>query len=140
MELAERSTRTETVLFSGIALKDFLGAASAEYSCITRMSRDRVSRCCSAAVRASEAVVEEVAFGRNARLTDPIAREEFSPTIVPRFGTAYENPVRAWWLDPADLLAITREADTARPGRARLDPPAPGLAPARARVRARTGR
>lgn len=112
MELAERSTRTAAVLFSDTALKDFLDAASAEYSFITP---DEPRPCFAVLLgrnAGEEAVVEEVAFGRNARLTDPSARKEFAAEIVPRFGTAYENPVRAWWLDPVDLLHISRAADT----------------------------
>ncbi|MEV4313970.1 hypothetical protein [Actinocrispum sp. NPDC049592] len=31
--------------------------------------------------------------------------------IVPQFGAAYENPVRAWWFDPADLLCAARAAE-----------------------------
>ncbi|SES35066.1 hypothetical protein SAMN04488000_12372 [Lentzea albida] len=111
MELAERPARTDAVLFSHRAVKTFLEAASAEYSFITE---DEPRPCFAVLLGRSagaEAVVSEVAFGRNARLTDLSAREEFATAIVPRFGTAYENPVRAWWLDPADLLAITRAAD-----------------------------
>lgn len=113
MELAERPTRTAAVLFSDRAVKTFLEAASAEYSFITEDEPRPCFAVLLGLTAGSEAVVSDVAFGRNARLTDPSAREEFAATIVPRFGTAYENPVRAWWLDPADLLTITRTADAA---------------------------
>ncbi|MEU8866235.1 SgcJ/EcaC family oxidoreductase [Streptomyces umbrinus] len=43
--------------------------------------------------------------------SDPAAREEFRDTIVLRFGAAYENEHRGWWMDSADLLKVAREAD-----------------------------
>jgi hypothetical protein len=110
MELAERPTSTGAVLFSDNALKTFLKAATAEYSSITADEPRPCFAVLLGVCAGEEIVVEDVAFGRNARLTHPSAREEFSSTIVPRFGTAYENPVRAWWLDPADLLVIARSA------------------------------
>jgi hypothetical protein len=51
--------------------------------------------------------VRRLAFGANARTTAPAAVEEFATTIVPRFGSAYENTDRGYWLDPADLLHIS---------------------------------
>jgi len=54
--------------------------------------------------------VERVAFGRNVRATDTAARDEFTDTVIPRFGAAYENPHRGYWCDSADLLRIVREA------------------------------
>jgi hypothetical protein len=99
-----------SVLFSAVALDRFLNAAAVAYSAITP---DEPIPCFAVLLgRAVEGttLVEAVAFGRNARSDDPNARAEFAETIVPRFGSAYENPVRAWWLDPADLLAIARDA------------------------------
>ena len=55
--------------------------------------------------------VRQLAFGANARTTSGAAVEEFATTIVPRFGSAYENTDRGYWLDPADLLRIHHEAD-----------------------------
>jgi hypothetical protein len=55
--------------------------------------------------------VRELALGANARTTDRAAIEEFETTIVPRFGSAYENTDRGYWLDPADLLRIGKDAD-----------------------------
>ncbi|EWM18255.1 hypothetical protein [Kutzneria sp. 744] len=55
--------------------------------------------------------VRRLAFGANARTTAGAAIEEFATTIVPRFGSAYENTDRGYWLDPADLLRINREAE-----------------------------
>ncbi|SEF38487.1 hypothetical protein SAMN05421837_1237 [Amycolatopsis pretoriensis] len=56
-------------------------------------------------------LVTDVAFGKNVRTSDPTAREEFETSIVPRFGPAYENPVRGWWFAPSDLLGIARGAE-----------------------------
>jgi hypothetical protein len=100
----------QSVLFSRDAVRRFLDAASVEYASITA---DEPRPCFAVLLgtRADNAfLVEEVAFGENARNTHPSAHEEFATTIVPRFGSAYENPVRAWWLDPLDLLRITRGA------------------------------
>ncbi|GAA3437710.1 hypothetical protein [Kutzneria kofuensis] len=55
--------------------------------------------------------VRRLAFGANARTTSCAAIEEFATTIVPKFGSAYENADRGYWLDPADLLRINREAE-----------------------------
>ena len=55
--------------------------------------------------------VRRLAFGANARTTSCAAVEEFATTIVPRFGRAYENTDRGYWLDPTDLLRIHHEAD-----------------------------
>lgn len=102
---------TLPVLFSDDVLQRFLDAAAIEYAFIT----PEEPRPCFAVLLGTFAddalIVSDLAFGRNARVTDPSAREEFTTTIVPKFGSAYENSVRAWWLDPADLLRITREAD-----------------------------
>lgn len=100
-----------SVLFSDDVLRRFLDAAAAEYAFIT----PEEPRPCFAVLLGEYAgdalLVSDLAFGRNARTTDPVAREEFAATIVPKFGSSYENPVRAWWFEPADLLRITREAD-----------------------------
>ena len=109
-ETADRPRADRSVLFSATALDRFLAAAAVAYSAITP---DEPIPCFAVLLgQAVEnaALVETVAFGRNARSDDPSARAEFAETIVPRFGSAYENPVRAWWLDPADLLAIARDA------------------------------
>ncbi|MGW6263293.1 hypothetical protein [Streptomyces sp. NPDC055085] len=99
------------MLFSESALDRFLAVAVSKYSNITE--NDPVP--CFAVLLGTAAdgdwLVCDVAFGNNVRTTDPSARQEFTTTIVPRFGAAYENPVRAWWLDPADLLRITNDAD-----------------------------
>ncbi|MBT2896654.1 hypothetical protein [Streptomyces sp. McG3] len=100
-----------SVLFSAAALDTFLEAASDVY--------DRITPCdplpCFAVLLGTgdreQWFVEDVAFGENVRGVHPSAREEFQESIVPRFGPAYENPVRAWWLDPQDLLRITREGE-----------------------------
>jgi hypothetical protein len=65
------------------------------------------------AVSSSIAFVESVEFGRNSRASDPTALDEFKDSIVPKFGPAYEDPARGYWLDPGDLLRIHRLADDA---------------------------
>ncbi|MFD7440110.1 hypothetical protein [Streptomyces sp. NPDC059909] len=64
-------------------------------------------------VRDHTARIERVAFGRNVRARDTAALGEFSESIVPCFGTAYENPHRGYWCDSADLLRIMRDAEAA---------------------------
>ena len=98
------------VLLAGDVLRRFLAAAAAEYTCITADEPRPCFGVLLGVVTEDAMLVTDIAFGRNARTTDPGAREEFETTIVPRFGSAYENSVRAWWLAPADLLRITRDA------------------------------
>ncbi|MFC8093423.1 hypothetical protein [Streptomyces sp. NPDC057301] len=93
------------------ALADFLGAAASEYRLITA---EAPLPCFALLLGSAEATtyhVRRVAFGRNARTTDPAARREFTETIVPTFGPAYENENRGWWMHPEDLLRASREAD-----------------------------
>jgi hypothetical protein len=113
VELPVRTAGGQAVLLSDSALRRFLSAAADEYARIT----PEQPRPCFAVLLGTHTdgafLVDDVAFGRNVRNSDPSAHEEFTATIVPRFGSAYENPVRAWWLDPLDLLRITRAADRA---------------------------
>ncbi|TQE15022.1 hypothetical protein Sipo8835_27560 [Streptomyces ipomoeae] len=105
-----------TVLMDDEALDEFLAAAVGEYQLITP---EAPLPCFALLLGSAEHPgpgrttlhVERVAFGRNARRTDPAALLEFSETIVPRFGAAYENEHRAWWIDSGDLLKASREAD-----------------------------
>ncbi|MEG3628578.1 hypothetical protein [Streptomyces poriticola] len=102
-----------TVLIDDRALGEFLNAAVAEYRLITA---DTPLPCFALLLGRAEATafhVRRVAFGRNARTSDPAARQEFSETIVPRFGPAYENEHRGWWMDSADLLKAAHEAEEA---------------------------
>ncbi|MFF4354648.1 hypothetical protein [Streptomyces sp. NPDC001530] len=62
-------------------------------------------------VQGDSARIERVEFGRNVRATDGAALGEFSQSIVPCFGTAYENPHRGYWCDSTDLLRILRDAE-----------------------------
>ncbi|MFD5074380.1 hypothetical protein [Streptomyces sp. NPDC058371] len=93
------------------ALDAFLTAAVGEYQLITPEAPLPCFALLMGSADRSTLHVERVAFGRNARTTDPAARVEFSETIVPRFGPAYENEHRAWWIDSRDLLTASREAD-----------------------------
>lgn len=102
-----------TVLVEARALDLFLAAAVTEYELLT----PEAPLACFALLLGgldtaeAEARVQRVVFGRNARTTDPAARREFAEAIVPRFGPAYENEVRGWWLDSRDLLRISQEAE-----------------------------
>jgi hypothetical protein len=100
-----------TVLMDDRALTDFLAAAVAEYQLITP---EAPLPCFALLLGHAETTtyhVRRIAFGRNARTSDPAALDEFRDTIVPRFGAAYENEHRGWWMDSADLLKAAREAD-----------------------------
>lgn len=105
------STPAPTVLMDDQALEDFLGAAVGEYQLITA---EAPLPCFALLLGSAEATtyhVQRIAFGRNARTSDPAARREFRETIVPKFGPAYENEHRGWWMDSRDLLRASREAD-----------------------------
>jgi hypothetical protein len=56
--------------------------------------------------------LESLEFGRNVRASDTNVLEEFSTEIVPRFGEAYRNPCRGWWIAPNDVLRIAKLADS----------------------------
>jgi proteasome lid subunit RPN8/RPN11 len=62
-------------------------------------------------MQGDSARIERVEFGRNVRATYGAALGEFSESIVPCFGTAYENPHRGYWCDSTDLLRILRDAE-----------------------------
>ncbi|SMD19390.1 MPN domain-containing protein [Kibdelosporangium aridum] len=103
--------RAPVVLLSDRVLRPFLDTAARQYEAITP---DEPRPCFAVLVGHTvdgAHIVERIEFGRNARTTDPAAREEFAAVIVPTFGAAYENPVRAWWFDPIDLLHISRAAE-----------------------------
>ncbi|WP_460067065.1 MPN domain-containing protein [Streptomyces sp. YKOK-I1] len=100
-----------TILMDDEALDDFLTAAVGEYQLITPTTPLPCFALLLGTTGPTTLHVERVAFGRNARTTDPAARREFSETIVPRFGPAYENEHRAWWVDSRDLLKASREAE-----------------------------
>ncbi|WP_371596763.1 hypothetical protein [Streptomyces sp. NBC_00564] len=102
-----------TVLMSGRALEEFLAAAVGEYQLITPSSPLPCFALLLGTTEGATHYVERVAFGRNARTSDPGARQEFAESIVPRFGPAYENEVRGWWIDSRDLLRTSREAEAA---------------------------
>jgi hypothetical protein len=106
-----------TVLMDDRALADFLTAAVAEYRLVTA---ETPLPCFALLLGNAEAAtyseattyhVRRVAFGRNARTSDPAARREFRDTIVPEFGPAYENEHRGWWMDSRDVLRASREAE-----------------------------
>ncbi|MDX3690157.1 hypothetical protein PV726_07415 [Streptomyces europaeiscabiei] len=75
-------------------LADFLDVAAGEYRLIT----PEAPLPCFALLLGNAEVttyhVRRIAFGRNARTSDPAARREFRETIVPKFGPAYENEHR----------------------------------------------
>ncbi|MET7910982.1 hypothetical protein ABZS98_22485 [Streptomyces avermitilis] len=93
------------------ALADFLDVAAGEYQLITP---DAPLPCFALLLGSAEATtyhVRHIAFGRNARTTDPAAQQEFRETIVPKFGPAYENEHRGWWMDSHDVLRASHEAE-----------------------------
>ncbi|WP_236076448.1 hypothetical protein [Streptomyces coffeae] len=93
------------------ALDEFLVAAVGQYQLITP---EAPLPCFALLVGTSGETahhVRRVTFGRNARTTDPAARSEFAESIIPRFGPAYENESRGWWIDSRDLLTATRAAE-----------------------------
>ncbi|MET7690382.1 hypothetical protein ABZT06_20780 [Streptomyces sp. NPDC005483] len=93
------------------ALTPFLASALAEYSFITPEQPLPCFAVLLGRLEDDTAYVERSAFGRNSRATDPSAQLEFSEAIVPRFGRAYENEHRGWWIDSHDVLRITRAAE-----------------------------
>ncbi|MFI1367273.1 hypothetical protein [Streptomyces griseochromogenes] len=93
------------------ALADFLGTAMSEYRLITPEAPLPCFALLMGSAEATTYQVRRIAFGRNARTSDPAARQEFRETIVPKFGPAYENEHRGWWMDSHDLLRASREAD-----------------------------
>ncbi|WP_079171436.1 MULTISPECIES: hypothetical protein [unclassified Streptomyces] len=102
-----------TVLIDDQALGAFLTVAVGAYR---RLTAETPLPCFALLLGQAEAAtfhVRRVVFGRNARTSDPAARQEFSETIVPRFGPAYENEHRGWWMDSADLLKAARQAEEA---------------------------
>ncbi|GAA4765108.1 MULTISPECIES: hypothetical protein [Streptomyces] len=102
-----------TVLIDDRALGDFLSVAADVYR---RVTAEAPLPCFALLLGRAEGPafhVRRVAFGRNARTSDPTARQEFSDTIVPRFGAAYENEHRGWWMDSTDLLKAARQAEEA---------------------------
>ncbi|MEU3282710.1 hypothetical protein [Streptomyces antibioticus] len=110
---ARCGTPTATVLIDDQALEEFLNAAIGEYQLITAEAPLPCFALLLGQTEAEAFHVRRVVFGRNARTSAPAAREEFSETIVPRFGPAYENEHRGWWMDSADLLKAFREAEEA---------------------------
>lgn len=100
-----------TVLMCHQALDEFLTVAVGQYQLITPEAPLPCFALLLGSAEEATLNVEHVAFGRNARASDPAARTEFSDAIVPRFGSAYENEHRGWWVDSSDLLKISKEAD-----------------------------
>ncbi|MGA6153877.1 hypothetical protein ACPEIC_11125 [Stenotrophomonas sp. NPDC087984] len=100
-----------TVLIEHQALDEFLEVAVGEYQRITSETPLPCFALLVGSVDHATFTVERVAFGRNARTTDPAARREFTESIVPLFGSAYENETRGWWIDSHDLLRASREAE-----------------------------
>ncbi|MFC8096786.1 SgcJ/EcaC family oxidoreductase [Streptomyces sp. NPDC057301] len=99
------------VLMDGGALSSFLDAAIAVYGRITPKHPLPCFALLLGSVDADAIHIKDVTFARNARTRDPVALREFTDTIVPRYGTAYENESRGWWADSHDLLCAAREAE-----------------------------
>lgn len=102
---------TPAVVICPEVVASFLATALPVYE---RLTADHPLPCFAVLLGESAPAVSHVrrlAFGANARTTSCAAVEEFATGIVPRFGPAYENTDRGYWLDPADLLRIHHEAD-----------------------------
>ncbi|MER6399862.1 hypothetical protein ABT263_28040 [Kitasatospora sp. NPDC001603] len=99
------------VLLQDEVLREFLTAAVEKYQFITSRSPLPCFALLLGSAHGNTFAVERIAFARNARTEDPAARVEFTASIIPRFGTAYENEARGWWVNSSDLLSISREAE-----------------------------
>jgi 3-hydroxyacyl-CoA dehydrogenase len=100
------------VLVDPGALDGFLAAALHEYENCTPT---RPPRCFAVLVGTVDDTVIRVRrahFAESVRAEDPSARAEWSSAIVPCFGSAYANDHRGYWCRPADLLRISRQADS----------------------------
>ncbi|WP_338897023.1 hypothetical protein WBG99_16400 [Streptomyces sp. TG1A-60] len=100
-----------TVLMDDQALADFLDVAAGAYRLITPEAPLPCFALLLGSADGTTYHVRRVAFGRNARTSDPAALGEFREAIVPTFGPAYENEHRGWWMDSRDLLRASREAE-----------------------------
>ncbi|AVV47167.1 hypothetical protein C6376_43460 [Streptomyces sp. P3] len=100
-----------TVLMDDQALADFLEAAAGAYRLVTPEAPLPCFALLLGSVEPATYHVRRIAFGRNARASDPAAQREYRETIVPEFGPAYENEHRGWWMDSRDVLRVSREAD-----------------------------
>ena len=107
----EHCPASPTVLMDNEALEGFLAVAIDEYRLITPESPIPCFALAIGIIDARAIHVRRLAFGNNARRSDPAARREFAESIVPRFGPAYENESRGWWMDSRDLLKASREAE-----------------------------
>ncbi|TDD58860.1 hypothetical protein E1263_17450 [Kribbella antibiotica] len=102
-----------TVLIQSDLIDEFLDSALPHYQSL-KVTREPNS--CFAVllgdVLDGAARVRSLRTGGNVRASDPSARVEYADRIIPAFGAAYEHPGRGFWMDPQDLLRISREADS----------------------------
>ncbi|WP_327417479.1 SgcJ/EcaC family oxidoreductase [Streptomyces sp. NBC_01233] len=107
----EHLTRCGTVILSHRTFEEFLASAQSAYETCTPGKPPSCFAILVGEIVEGEAFVHRVEFGRNVRSTDPAALDEFSATIVPNFGVAYDNEHRGFWCNSSDLLRIYRKAD-----------------------------
>jgi hypothetical protein len=106
-------TESLVVLFDSEVLHQFLNKAIAHYNLHYKGTPPRPHALFAVLIGTAQdgvAHVRQLEFGRNVRAVDPVALEEFYDTIIPRYGAAYEDPARGYWIDSADMLRIDRLA------------------------------
>lgn len=104
------AARCTTVAVSHGTLEPFLHAAFEAYEGCSPAEPPSSFALLLGTLRNGRALIAATEFARNARSADRTATEEFRTTIVPRFGTAYDNIHRGFWCDSRDLLRIHRQA------------------------------
>lgn len=92
-------------------LDEFLASARTEYINATPEQPPRCFAVLIGAVDDGAAKVTGVRFARTVRDKNPNVAEVWQEAVVPCFGAAYANARRGYWVDPADLLRINREAE-----------------------------
>lgn len=103
--------RSTAVVMGHRTLEPFLSAALSSYELCTPEKPPSCFAVLLGELVEGEALIHGVEFGRNVRATEPAAAEEYRSTIVPLFGSAYNNQHRGFWCDSTDLLVIQRKAD-----------------------------
>lgn len=104
--------QAHTVLIEPGVLAEYLAEARAEYESCTPADPPR----CFAVLVGSLgsdgiAAIERLHFAETVRDDDPSASLAWAESIVPCFGSAYENKRRGFWCGPDDLFRISRQAD-----------------------------
>jgi 3-hydroxybutyryl-CoA dehydrogenase len=94
-------------------LDEFLDAARAEYTAATPQAPPRCFAVLIGTIGDGLVRVVETRFAGTVREADDNAAVVWRDAIVPCFGAAYGNERRGFWVQPKDLLDISRAADAA---------------------------